>query len=101
MDRCTGCHDITEIPLKTAVNTIQSVNQLISTLYHTSLTFNNPDKKAFKNIFGNGENAGNQYFLLFPQCFLLIPLQNSVFESHLFCYLQTLSIWSGLNLVKS
>ena len=27
MDRCTGCHDITEILLKTALNTIQSINQ--------------------------------------------------------------------------
>ena len=31
-------------------------------------TFN---KKAFENIVGQGENAGNQHFLLFPQCFLL------------------------------
>ena len=28
MDRCTGRHDITEILLKTALNTIQSINQL-------------------------------------------------------------------------
>ena len=27
MDRSTGCHDITEILLKTASNTIQSINQ--------------------------------------------------------------------------
>ena len=27
------------------------------------------DKKAFENIVGKGENAGNQHFLLFPQCF--------------------------------
>ena len=26
MDRCTGCHNITEILLKTALNTIQSIN---------------------------------------------------------------------------
>ena len=29
-----------------------------------------PRKKPFENIFGKGENAGNQHFLLFPQCFL-------------------------------
>ena len=29
MDRCTDHHDITEILLKKALNTIQSVNQLI------------------------------------------------------------------------
>ena len=34
-------------------------------------TFNVPWKKAgLKNIVGKGENAGNQHFLLFPQCFL-------------------------------
>ena len=27
-------------------------------------------KKTFKNIVGKGENAGDQHFLLFPQCFL-------------------------------
>ena len=27
-------------------------------------------KKKKKNIVGKGENAGNQHFLLFPQCFL-------------------------------
>ena len=33
-------------------------------LYHIIPTFNNPKEKAL-------ENAGNQHFLLFPQCFLL------------------------------
>ena len=27
-------------------------------------------KKAFENTVGKGENAGNQLFRLFPQCFL-------------------------------
>ena len=41
------------------------------TLYHTTPTFNDPEKKeAFENIVGKGEKAGNQHFLLFPQCFL-------------------------------
>ena len=41
----------------------------------------NPDfqttlkKKAFENIVGKGENAGDQHFLLFPQCFLPVPKQ--------------------------
>ena len=26
-------------------------------------------KKAFRDIVGNRENAGNQHFLHFPQCF--------------------------------
>ena len=42
-----------------------------------------------------GENAGNQQFLLFPQCFLPFSKQISVFESHLFYLLQMLSIWTG------
>ena len=29
MDRCSGCHDITEMLLKTAFNTIQSINQVL------------------------------------------------------------------------
>ena len=33
--------------------------------------FDDPKKKALKNIVGKGENAGNQHFLFFPQCFLL------------------------------
>ena len=28
-------------------------------------------KKALENAAGKGENADNQHFLLFPQCFLL------------------------------
>ena len=28
-------------------------------------------KKASENIVGKGDNAGNQHFLLVPQCFLL------------------------------
>ena len=45
----------------------------------------NNDEKSFKNIVGNGENAGNfvgkgekassQHFLLFPQCFLPNEIQ--------------------------
>ena len=38
----------------------------------------NPDfttltKRIFENRVGNVENAGNQHYLLFPQCFLLFP----------------------------
>ena len=28
------------------------------------------EKKTFRKIVGKGENAGNEHFLLFPQCFL-------------------------------
>ena len=37
-----------------------------------------------ENIDGKGENAGNQHFLLFPQCFL--PSSKQIW-SHLFCCL--------------
>ena len=53
-------------------------------------------KKPFENIVGKGENAGNQHFLLLPQCFLPSPKQISVFDTHLNCCLQMLSIWTGL-----
>ena len=46
-------------------------------LYLYSSFPHNPDflttltkKKPLENIVGKGENAGNQHFLLFPQCFL-------------------------------
>ena len=49
----------------------------------------NPDlltlkKKTFENIVGKGENAGDQHFLPFLQCFLPIPQWISVFKFHLF-----------------
>ena len=44
------------------------INKVL-TLYHTILTFNDPEKKPYKNTVRKGENAGNQCFLLFPQCF--------------------------------
>ena len=48
------------------------------------------EKKALENIVGNGENAGSQHFLLFPQGILLLQTQISIFESLLFCRLQVL-----------
>ena len=39
-----------------------------------------PRKKLFQNSVGKGENAGNQHFLLFRQCFLLYQNQFSSFE---------------------
>ena len=31
------------------------------------------NEKSFEKIVGKGENAGNQHFLFFPQCFLPLP----------------------------
>ena len=66
--------------------------------------FKLPLKKPFENFVGKGENAGNQHFLLFLQCFLPFSEQISVLQSHLFCRQQMLSIWTSLkicHLVKS
>ena len=41
------------------------------TFSHKFPTFNNPNEEGFGKHCGKGENAGNQHFLLFPQCFLL------------------------------
>ena len=48
-----------------------------------SRLFTTLKKKYFENIVGKGENAGNQHFLLFSQCFLLITKRFSVFKLHL------------------
>ena len=54
----------------------------ILTLYHTILT-NDPGKKPSENIVGKGENAGNQHFLIFPQCFLPV-LKEFLFLSYIY-----------------
>ena len=36
-------------------------------------------KKALENTVGKGENAGNQHFLLFQECFLLYQREKSSF----------------------
>ena len=58
------------------------------TLYHKSLRLKTLKGSLLKNIVGKGENAGNQHFLLFPQCFLAIPKRFSVVKVDLFCHLQ-------------
>ena len=61
-------------------------------------------KRPFENILGKGENAGNQHFLLFPECFLPLPEEISIFQLHVFCRLQVHSHWTSLKncrLVKS
>ena len=58
------------------------------------------EKKPFENIVGKGENAGDQHFLLFPECFLTIPQRISVYKLHLFCRLHMLYIWYILSFGK-
>ena len=52
-----------------------------SSLYFIIPTFKNWEQEVFESIEGNGENAGNQRFLLFPQCVLPLPEQNSIYKS--------------------
>ena len=69
------------------------------TLCYTIITFNNPQKKPFENTVGKGENGGNHYFLLFPQCFL--PISNRILFSiyiYIFCHLEMLWIWTSLKI---
>ena len=41
-------------------------------LQKQSLFFKTLGQMAFEYIVGNGENAGTQYYFLFPQCFCQI-----------------------------
>ena len=73
------------------------------TLYHTIPTFNSPIIRSLlkKTLW---ENTDYRHFLLFTQYFLPFPKQISIFQSHLFCCLQMLSIWTCLKfcrLIKS
>ena len=49
MDRCTGCRDIAEILLKTALNTIQSINLML--LYEEE-KMSNKNKNVFLRMVG-------------------------------------------------
>ena len=49
--------------------------------------FQQPCKKAFEDIVGKGENAGNQHFLLFSKCFLSYERQVSSCDRPT-CYFQ-------------
>ena len=49
------------------------------TFYSHRYSFWHINKRAFKNIVGNGEIARNKQFLLFPQCLLLYQIIVSPF----------------------
>ena len=79
-------------------------HMIFLTLYNTIPTLNDPDKEGLENIVAKQENAGYQHLLLFPQLFLPLHRQISIFQSHLFCWLQMLSILTNLkncHLVRS
>ena len=47
-----------------------------------SLVLTTQTEKVFENIVGEGENTGNQHFLLFSTMFSTFPKTNAVFWSH-------------------
>ena len=88
-------------PKSCTVETFTRLGRLINTLLHNHGTLK---KKPFENIVRKRENAGNQHFLLFPQCFLSFQKQISIIQSHWISCLQMLSNWISLQvcrLVKS
>ena len=74
------------------IRNLQCDNML--THYHTVLTFNTSGKESCRKHCRKRKKTGNKHFLLFPQCFLLVPIEIPIFESLLFCRLQMLLIWS-------
>ena len=114
MDRCSGCCAITEILLKMASYTKQSMNQpsvcplvgnrrkcwksnvaSIELFTTQSRLITTCRKMPFERTVGKGENAGKQHFLLFPQCFLLYQEEKLSFLQHLICRLQMLWVWAS------
>ena len=75
-------------------SSISFISLNVLTLYHTVSTFNDPEKKTFKNIAGKGENAGYPHFLLFLLCFYpsLSEFLLLNYTVYLFCSLQMLSV---------
>ena len=64
-------------------------------LYQAIVYFTNPEEEAIsKDCWERKKNAGNQYFLLFQQCFLPY-LKKNHFSYTFICFLQMLSIWSS------
>ena len=63
MDRCTGPRDITEILLKTVLNTKQSINQSVIHRINPCCTikgFNDPEEEwELSNVVGKEGNAGH------------------------------------------
>ena len=73
----------------------KELNKMFNALIHNH-NFKQPYKKnTLENIVEKGENAGNQYFVLFPHCFLFNQREKSSFQQHLIYCLQMLSIWSA------
>ena len=68
----------------------------ILTLYHTIPTFNDPAKTACRKHCGKRRKCWIPAFSPFPAMFSTHPQKNFCFESHLFCHMQMLLIWTSL-----
>ena len=107
MDRCTDRRDIIEILFKTALKTIQSINQCFVywiTEMHKSfstqaLVFTCLQYKSFENTVCKGEIARNEQFLLCPQCFLPVWTTFCHFHQIYYCRLQILSVSKSIKFV--
>ena len=80
----------------------------INSLILNPCVLTNPKYKAFENIVGKGENAGNQHFLIFPTMFSTLSMTEIIIFATIHLSfasaLLLLSIWTSLNwccLVKS
>ena len=67
-------------------------NAVLVTLY-TIPTFNDLEKKPFKNIEGKGQIAAYQHFLLVSQCFLPFPT-----KLKFFCHIKFVA-WNGFQIM--
>ena len=64
-----------------SVNSLNLVKSRIWSFFKgLSLEFEALEEKPFENIVGKVENAGNQHFRLFPQCFLTYERQLKYYE---------------------
>ena len=79
--------------------------ELMNSLPHNPKEETTVKKKPFENIAGKGENAGNQHFLLFTQCFLHIPKKKKILlVSYIYIVCRCFQFWTCLkfcHLVKS
>ena len=69
------------------------------TLYLTIPTFNDPEKEVLENR-GKTRKCWLPAFSRFPTIISPLQRQISIFQSHLFCRLQMLSIWTNLKICR-
>ena len=63
-------------------------------LFTTQYLLKDPEREVVRTHCGKGENAGNQHFLLFPQCFQTYQRQKSSLDLLVLSHLQMLSVLS-------